>query len=507
MEKQGKTQPQLRTRRPSRLSRSCIILAISLFLFSFMLPSRTSFFQNQEHKSNIAKVQKCAIENLKSDLSFLDAASPIEEYEFLDRRDRLARALVASEADAFILEPGYTFQYYGNISQSDWEPWEPEERPFLMLVLPRISGGVISAKTAFLAPYFEEGRVRMLGIPSREPELEIVIWEEHWDPYSTLIESQLFSGLADRKPKIVIDEEMRDFIARGLANAGFQTQGLTPEVELVRQIKSSTEVEVLRAVNTGTVAAVRAMRPCLVAGLTENEVRDILDASLLSIGFSLFFNIVLFEEDGALPHCGFVVGQKKLTHETMVVIDVGAHYLGYSSDICRRFFIDGAAKPKRACLNFLSFFSDKMGLFKQVPHVETELHAEKLRVWKIVLDAQTAAASQFKPNNSAANVDLAARKVIEEAGYGYGFTHRLGHGIGIKGTIFQLEFNHILTTSPYLNKWNTKVALQPGMTFTNEPGIYLEGKFGVRHEDIYLITENGEAELLTGRRAAGPYSP
>ncbi|KAI6081848.1 Prolidase/Aminopeptidase P-like protein [Hypoxylon rubiginosum] len=499
MEKQGKTRPQLRARRTSRLSRSCIFLAISLFLFSFMLPSRTSFFQNREYKSDIAEVQKCAIENLQSDLSFLDTASPIENDEFLDRRDRLARALVASEADAFILEPGYTFQYYGNISQSDWEPWEPEERPFLMLILPRISGGVISAKTAFLAPHFEEGRVCMLGIPSREPELEIVIWEEHWDPYSTLIESQLFSGLADRKPKIIIDEEMRDFIARGLANAGFQTQGLTPEVELVRQIKSPAEVELLRAVNTGTVAAVRAMRPCLVAGLTENEVRDILNASLLSIGFGLFFNIVLFEEDGALPHGGFVVGQKKLTHETMIVIDVGAHYLGYSSDICRSFFIDAAEKPKRTCLNPVSVFFDQIGLFTQhpqVPHVETELHAEKLKVWKIVLDAQTAAASQFKPNNSAASVDLAARKVIEEAGYGYGFTHRLGHGIGIKAH-----------ESPYLNKWNMKVALQPGMTFTNEPGIYLEGKFGVRHEDIYLVRENGEAELLTGRRAAGPYSP
>ncbi|KAK8030386.1 peptidase M24- structural domain-containing protein [Apiospora arundinis] len=100
------------------------------------------------------------------------------------------------------------------------------------------------------------------------------------------------------------------------------------------------------------------------------------------------------------------------------------------------------------------------------------------------------------PNHTAAGVDIAARTVIEDAGYGYGFTHRLGHGIGIKAH-----------ESPYLNKWNKKVLLQPGMTFTNEPGIYLEGKFGVRHEDIYLVKEDGEAELLTGRRAMGPYDP
>ncbi|KAI0159958.1 peptidase M24, structural domain-containing protein [Hypoxylon sp. FL1284] len=339
----------------------------------------------------------------------------------------------------------------------------------------------------------------MLGIPSRDPELDIVIWEEHWDPYSTLFESRLFAGLGDETPKIVVDEEMRDFIVRGMARAGFQTHGLTPEVELVRQIKSPAEVEVLRAVNTGTVAAVRATRPCLVAGLTEDDVQGILDASLLSIGFRPFFDIVLFEEDGALPHGGFVVGQKKLAQETMVVIDVGAHYLGYSSDICRSFFIDPAAKPKKSYLNPLPFLFDIMGLFTQPPnppHVETELHAEKLKVWDIVLEAQSAAAAQFKPKNTAANVDLAARGVIEEAGYGQGFTHRLGHGIGIKAH-----------EPPYLNKWNTEVTLQPGMTFTNEPGVYLLNKFGVRHEDIYLVTEDGEAELLTGRRALGPYNP
>lgn len=61
--------------------------------------------------------------------------------------------------------------------------------------------------------------------------------------------------------------------------------------------------------------------------------------------------------------------------------------------------------------------------------------------------------------------------------------------------------------SPYLNKWNTGVLLQAGMTFTNEPGIYLENRFGVRHEDIYLVTETGDAELLSGRRARGAYDP
>ena len=102
----------------------------------------------------------------------------------------------------------------------------------------------------------------------------------------------------------------------------------------------------------------------------------------------------------------------------------------------------------------------------------------------------------MRPGNTAASVDIAARDVIEAHGYGDAFTHRLGHGIGIKAH-----------ESPYLNKWNTGVQLKAGMTLTNEPGIYLQGRFGVRHEDVYLVKEDGEAELLTGRRARGLFDP
>jgi Xaa-Pro aminopeptidase len=100
------------------------------------------------------------------------------------------------------------------------------------------------------------------------------------------------------------------------------------------------------------------------------------------------------------------------------------------------------------------------------------------------------------PNNSAASVDIAARKVITDAGYGEAFTHRVGHGIGIKAH-----------ESPFLNKGNTETKLRAGMAFTSEPGIYLVDKFGVRHEDILLIREEGEPEVLTGRRATGPWDP
>jgi len=117
-------------------------------------------------------------------------------------------------------------------------------------------------------------------------------------------------------------------------------------------------------------------------------------------------------------------------------------------------------------------------------------------VWDIVLEAQTQSMHALHAGSSAASVDIAARKVITDAGYGDAFTHRVGHGIGIKAH-----------ESPYLNKGNFNVTLRAGMTFTSEPGIYLVGKFGVRHEDILLVREKGEPEVLTGIRAVGPWDP
>jgi len=102
----------------------------------------------------------------------------------------------------------------------------------------------------------------------------------------------------------------------------------------------------------------------------------------------------------------------------------------------------------------------------------------------------------MQAGNSAASVDIAARKVIANAGYGDAFTHRVGHGIGIKAH-----------ESPYLNKGEVNVTLRAGMVFTSEPGIYLVDKFGVRHEDVLLVRGNGEPEILSGHRATGPWDP
>lgn len=250
----------------------------------------------------IAQFQQCSIDKfLHTGLHFLDSASPLPVDEFVERRNRLAKALVEDDIDAFLVEPGYTFQYYANISQKDWEVWEPEERPFLMVVQPQedSSTGEIIAATSFLAPNFEVERAKLLGMPFKET-LKFVPWEEHWNPYETLMEAwstlmtetKLRAGIV--APKVMVDEEMRDFIQRGLSENGFDVVGLGGEVERVKQTKSFREIEIVRAVNTGTVEALRAMRKCMYAGLTENEVMDVLDNTLRAAGMEPFFDIVLF---------------------------------------------------------------------------------------------------------------------------------------------------------------------------------------------------------------------
>jgi hypothetical protein len=263
-------------------------------------PSSESLLPAQQ---NLDQFQNCSIQRLLgTGLSFLDSASPLPVNEFIQRQDNLAKALVADQLDAFIAEPGYTFQYYTNISQTDWEVWEPEERPFLMIIQPykEPNTGDIHASARFLAPKFEVERVRLLHMPF-DKSLDIVPWEEHWNPYETLRNSwksyvtpETDNQSRNTAVRVMVDEEMRDFIQRGLGENGFEVVGLGGEVQKVRQTKSLREIEILKAVNTGTVEGLRAMRECMYAGLTENDVAEVLDSTLRAAGLEPFFDIVLF---------------------------------------------------------------------------------------------------------------------------------------------------------------------------------------------------------------------
>lgn len=422
--------------------------------------------------SRKARFQKCAIDTyLATGLEFLKDAErpPLEEY--ILRRNNLAQALAAEGIDAFVAEPGYTFSYYANVTQPQWEPWEPEERPFLLVIQPSfLNDGSVVANTSFLVPYFEEERAKLLNMPFPE-EISTITYKEHWNYYTTLWEAPIWGDKLS--PVLMVDEEIRDYISRGLASNGFSIVGLGGQVENVRQRKTEREIEILRAVNTGTVEAIRAMRKCLYRGVTENEVANVLDRTLEAAGFEPFFDIVEFGKSAALPHGGYD-GTRKLAPGDFILIDVGAHLYGYSSDVTRTFY------PP---------------LFSYPPPTHYNI-TEQLRVWSIVLEAQKASVEAMVSNATAASIDIAARHVIEAAGYGKYFTHRLGHSIGIKAH-----------ESPYLNKGNLISILKPGMVFTSEPGVYILNEFGVRHEDVLVVRDTGEAENISGGFAKSPWEP
>ncbi|KAF2854120.1 peptidase M24 [Plenodomus tracheiphilus IPT5] len=448
---------------------SCLVLGAMLLLLW-----NTSSIRNIRSSagSEFKQFRTCSIENyLGTGLEFLKTAAqpPLEEY--ILRRDNLAIALNAEGLDTFVVEPGYTISYYANVTQPEWEPWEPEERPFIMVIRPvKLSNGKIVANTSFLVPNFEETRAKLLRMPFEEP-IHTITYEEHWNYYVTLYLSEIWGNTLS--PTLMVDEEMRDYIQRGLSYNGFTVVGLDGEVEAIRQVKTDLELGILKAVNTGTVEAIRAMRQCLYPGVTENEVATVLDDTLSAGGLQPFFDLVEFGKKAALPHGGYD-GTRKLESGMFVLIDVGAHLYGYSSDVTRTFYPPFMPDPPSPGLN----------------------STEQLHVWQVVFDAQAEAIKMMVPNNTAASVDIAARIIIESAGYGKYFTHRLGHGIGIKAH-----------ESPYLNKGNVGATLRPGMAFTAEPGIYILNNFGVRLEDVLVVREDGDAENLSGGFATSPWDP
>jgi len=230
----------------------------------------------------------------------------------------------------------------------------------------------------------------------------------------------------------------------------------TAITERLRIIKGPEEIALIRQAIAATEASIAATFSQLAVGMSERDVAALLSREMASRG-SPGGGLVQFGQSSALPHGGPSAGQ--LARETVVLIDAGSRVEGYTSDITRTIWFGDAPSDE----------------FK--------------KVYNIVHDAQTAVIESAKPGvTQCQQVDRAARKVITDAGYGQYFTHRLGHGMGMDGH-----------EPPYMVEGNT-LMLEPGIVFTDEPGIYQLGKFGVRIEDDCMMTANG-VEVLSHRPA------
>ncbi len=222
-------------------------------------------------------------------------------------------------------------------------------------------------------------------------------------------------------------------------------------------VKSAHELALMHLANQVTLAAYEAVYHALRDGMTQHDVGSLIAAAYGQLGFPGDASVQVGEYT-ALPH-GSATPQV-IREGSIVMIDDGCTVEGYQSDITRTFVLGKAPEKVR----------DKMN-----------------KVFDIVHRAQAAALAAARPGVECGAVDAAARKIISDAGYGPDykyFTHRLGHGIGMDGHEW-----------PYLVRGN-RTKLQPNVTTSNEPGIYIRGEFGIRLEDDMHVTENG-AELFT----------
>ncbi|HUX45322.1 MAG TPA: Xaa-Pro peptidase family protein [Terracidiphilus sp.] len=375
-------------------------------------------------------------------------ARPFTVEERLARIERAKKLMHASRMDAIVLANSTASSFYfANLR------FGSSERLWA-LVLPARS-------TPFLVcPAFEEGRARqLLAASPLAAHADVLTWQEDESPYELL-----GKGLGDRGMKtatVGLDENMKFVFSDGIraANPHLSLVSATPVTAGCRMIKDAHEIECMRLACRATLLVYRAVAQSLTPGMTTTHVEAFIALAYGRVGFPGDASLNV-DEYTALPH-GSPTPQT-LREGSILMLDDGCRVEGYTSDITRTFVL---GRPT----------------------------AKMNSVFDIIHRAQTAALVTARPGVPAADVDAAARKVIVNSGYGPGFTyftHRLGHGIGLD----MHEWPYAVKNDMF--GWDLAPRLKPGMVLSDEPGIYIQGQFGIRLEDDMLVTEDG-AQLFT----------
>lgn len=363
--------------------------------------------------------------------------SDIHPLPYSLRQSRLSAALAGTGLNGLVLNPGPSLVYLTGLH------FHLSERPTLALFVP-------NHPPILVMPELEAAKAQALPFPA-----QVLLFGE--DPatwpgvfHQALLAAQMIAGTIGVEPN-----RLRFLELRLLEAADRQAKFISAEDSLaaLRMRKDESEIANMRQAAEIAQRALLATRPVIRVGVTERAIASELTLQLLRAGSDAemaFAPIVSGGPNSANPHA--TPSDRPLQAGDLLVIDWGASYNGYLSDLTRTFAIGP---------------------------VEDEF----TNIARIVGQANAAGRAAARPGIAAQEVDRAARAVIESAGYGQFFIHRTGHGLGMEGH-----------EGPYMREGNT-LLLDPGMTFTVEPGIYLPGRGGVRIEDDVVITPDGAESL------------
>jgi Xaa-Pro dipeptidase len=362
-------------------------------------------------------------------------AKPITATERLARIAKLQRLMVEQDIGALILESGSSLDYFTGVQ------WHRSERTTAAVIPAR--GDVI-----VVTPAFEEPSVRETLAVSGD----VRPWNEHESPFDRLVGALRDRGV--RSGAIAFEPTTRVFIVDGVreASAGaYRVVSGDALVKAVRLIKSPAELALMQAANNVTLAALRHVHGNVRPGMRPDEIAAMTDAATVALGGEPGFALVLLNEASAYPHGS---RQPQTVREgSVVLMDVGCTVHGYQSDISRTWVVGSPTAKQR-------------------------------KVWETVKRGQELALATAKPGVQVGSIDDAVRAYYEKEGWGPGYrlpglSHRTGHGIGLDGH-----------EPPYLVHGDT-TPLAPGMCFSDEPGLYIPGEFGIRMEDCWYMTATG----------------
>ncbi|HYD12563.1 MAG TPA: Xaa-Pro peptidase family protein [Allosphingosinicella sp.] len=358
---------------------------------------------------------------------------PISREEYQARIDSAQILMAEHDIGAILIEPGASLTYFTGVQ------WWRSER-LTAAVIPR------EGEAAIVTPHFEEPSVR----ESLKIAADVRVWNEHEDPLAVVA-----GILRDRRvtDPVGIEETVRFFAVDGLRRAmpRVEIRPGAPVVRGCRMIKSAHELALMQKAADITIAAYRYTYPRIERGMTPGQIGTIMNGATAALGGNPEFALVLLGEASAYPHGS---GQPQQVRDREVVLmDCGCTVQGYQSDISRTF-------------------------------VFGEPTAEQRRVWEHMHQGQALAFRTARLGTPCGAVDDAVRRLYEGWGYGPGYrlpglSHRTGHGIGMDGHE-PVNLVHGETTP-----------LAVGMCFSDEPGLYLPGKFGIRLEDCFHMGPRG----------------